>query len=383
MIGKEDSSNDISLYFHIPFCKRKCDYCHFYVIPEQEKAKEQLLEGFILELSLLGPLLKNKRVATVYFGGGTPSLFGPSRIEQMIRLIGNSLILLPSAEITLEANPENITLELMQAYAQAGINRVSIGIQTLDPLLLNLLGRLHNPETALQAIHTTYLAGISNISIDLMYDLPKQTLSHWENTLKQVQSLPLKHLSLYNLTIEPHTLFFKKQEQLRPLLPDEEVSLAMYQTAIEKLEAIGLKQYEISAFARPGFESKHNTGYWIGRPFLGLGPSAFSYWQGKRFRNIANLSRYHQMLLLGKLPVDFEEELDPEARRRELFVIQLRLRQGIAIEEFAKEQGKIDGTMRKMLSHLIEEGFLSEIEGRIQLTERGILFYDTVASTLI
>jgi oxygen-independent coproporphyrinogen-3 oxidase len=237
MIGDLAPSDDVSLYFHIPFCKRKCDYCHFYVLPEEEKAKQRLLEGFKLELALLQPFLEKKRVVTLYFGGGTPSLFGPSRLASLLEFIKKTCQVLPSAEVTLEANPENVTLEVMQAYAAAGINRVSIGIQTLDPNLLELLGRLHHPETALQAIHTTYQAGIRNISIDLMYDLPKQTLQHWASTLDQIKTLPLRHLSLYNLTIEPHTIFFKKQAQLRPWLPNEETSLAMYEMAIENLEA--------------------------------------------------------------------------------------------------------------------------------------------------
>ena len=206
MTGNEE----ISLYFHIPFCTRKCDYCHFYVIPDKDDAKELLLEGFNRELALYQAELKNKRIVSIYFGGGTPSLFGPHRIKQVIEWVRNYCEVLPSAEITLEANPENITQELMEAYAQAGINRASIGIQTLDPRLLNLLGRLHDPEIALQAIHTTYRSGIHNLSIDLMYDLPKQTVEHWEATLEKVQMLPIQHLSLYNLTIEPHTLFFQK-----------------------------------------------------------------------------------------------------------------------------------------------------------------------------
>jgi len=216
-----------------------------------------------------------------------------------------------------------------------------------------------------------------------MYDLPKQTLEHWEATLAEVQRLPIQHLSLYNLTIEPHTLFFKKQAELRPCLPDEEASLSMYLMAVEKLEAVGLKQYEISAFAKNGAESRHNTGYWLGRPFLGLGPSAYSYWEGKRFRNIAHLSRYSQLLQNGQFPVDFEEKLDPEAHRRELFVIQLRMRQGVSLEAFNQEHGSLDSEAATTLRRLIEEGFLWEHEGKILLTRRGILFYDSLASDLI
>ena len=362
---------EISLYFHIPFCKRKCDYCHFYVIPEDENAKELLLKGFQSELALYEPILRNKRVVSLYFGGGTPSLFGPARIENAIKLVGSYCNLLPDAEITLEANPENITPDLMQSYAQAGINRVSMGIQTLDRELLILLGRLHDPEIALKAVHTTFEAGIRNISIDLMYDLPRQTLDHWESTLTKVQSLPIQHLSLYNLTIEPHTLFFKKQAELRPLLPNEESSLAMYLMAIEKLETAGLKQYEISAFAKPGAESRHNTGYWIGRSFLGFGPSAYSYWEGKRFRNIAHLNKYSQFLQEGKLPIDFEEKLDPEAHRRELFVIQLRLRQGVSLDSFTQVHGPLDQETLKTLNRLTDENFLLQENGRIKLSQRG------------
>ena len=379
----DESFREISLYFHIPFCRRKCDYCHFYVIPEHEDQKSLLLKGFQAELALYGPALKNKRIVSLYFGGGTPSLFGPEKIAKVLDTVAAYCPILPCAEITLEANPENIAQDLMQAYADAGINRVSIGIQTLDSGLLNILGRLHDPEIALQAILATYRAGLQNISIDLMYDLPKQTLEQWNATLATIQTLPLQHLSLYNLTIEPHTLFFKKQDALLPLLPDEEASLAMYLTAREKLEEMGLKQYEISAFARPGAESRHNAGYWMGRPFLGFGPSAFSYWQGKRFRNIAHLKRYCQLLEAGQFPIDFEEELDPEAHRRELLVIQLRMCQGVSLDAFTKKHGGIDAEAMDTLQRLIQEGFLMQRQERIFLTERGILFYDTVAADLI
>lgn len=373
----------MSLYFHIPFCTRKCDYCHFYVLPDQENAKDQLAEGFQLEWTLLQPYLTNKKISTIYFGGGTPSLFSPSRIATVLKLIYESCAVHLSAEITLEANPENVTFELMQAYAEAGINRVSIGIQTLDPQLLQLLGRLHSPEIALNAIYATHQAGIHNISIDLMYDLPKQTLKHWETTLHHLQSLPLRHLSLYNLTIEPHTLFFKRQKQLSPLLPNEEVSLAMYEMAIAQLEQIGLQRYEISAFAQPGYESQHNTGYWTGRQFLGLGPSAFSYWKGARFRNTAHLGKYCQALKEGIFPRDFEEQLNPDAQRRELFVIRIRLRQGVEWKRFIDQYGSLDHETMGVLNRLIDEQYVCWNEGYIQLTHKGVLFYDTVASELI
>jgi len=375
--------NEISLYFHLPFCTRKCDYCHFYVLPDEERGKQRLAEALEQEWTLLLPFLEDKTVVTLYFGGGTPSLFSPVSLARLIQLIRKTCSIDPNAEVTLEANPENVTLELMQGYAEGGINRVSIGVQTLDAELLILLGRLHDPKDALYAIQATAQAGIDNISIDLMYDLPKQTLEHWESTLKEIEMLPIRHLSLYNLTLEPQTLFFKHQSKILPLLPHQEISLAMYEMAIERLEAMGLWQYEISAFAQPGYASRHNKGYWTGRPFLGLGPSAFSDWEEKRFRNVAHLERYCDALKKGHFPRDFEERLDKEARRRELFVIQLRLREGVHWKGFNPWHECLDCTFQANLKRLIAEHFLFRRHGQIGLTRKGILFYDTVAAELI
>lgn len=381
MIG---NPSEFSLYIHIPFCTKKCDYCHFYVIPDKESHQNRLLEALQWEWEKYLPLVQGKTLSTIYFGGGTPSLFGPERLDQLLQLISKSPIQLSQEiEITLEANPERIALPLMQEYAKAGVNRVSMGIQTLDADQLRLLGRLHGPETAKQAVYTVVEAGIGNLSIDLMYDLPKQTLQHWEQTLDQIKELPITHLSLYNLTIEPHTVFFKKQAQLTPFLPDPETSKQMYEKAIERLEAMGLLPYEISAFAKPGFYSRHNTGYWTGRPFLGLGPSAFSYWEGSRFRNVANLNQYYEALKEGRSAIDFEEKLEVEASRRELFVIRLRLRDGISLNEFEKSYGQLEEETRDKIKQFVDEGLLFFHEDRLRLTRQGMLCYDSIAAELV
>ena len=374
---------DISLYFHIPFCTRKCDYCHFYVVPDKEPSKQDLMEGFEVEWQLRRPFLAGKRIVSIYFGGGTPSLLGPDRIKTILGWIHRDCVLDPDAEMTLEANPENVTLPLMQAYAEAGINRVSIGIQTLDNRLLQTLTRSHNAQKGIQAVCQTVDAGIRNVSIDLMYDLPGQDLSAWQNTLAQAVDLPITHLSLYNLTLEPHTVFFKKQDILRKQIPDEETSLRMYEMAVDMLEKGGLSQYEISAFARDKKMSVHNVGYWTARPFLGFGPSAYSYWNGKRFRNVCNLSKYCKALTAGDSPVDFEEELDPSAKRRELFVVQIRLREGVDLNDFQKKHGSLEKEDFRILDELKAQGLVSLSSNQIRLTRRGILFYDTVASELI
>lgn len=374
----------ISLYFHIPFCTKKCHYCHFFVLPDKQQYHAQLIESLKLDIDRWAPQFTGKRLESIYFGGGTPSLLDPMEIRGLLEHVNRYLIVdTHEIEITLEANPETVTLERLRAFAAAGINRISIGVQSLDDTLLQKLGRTHGSQTSIEAVHITAKAGISNISIDLMYDIPCQTLASWKQTLQGIVLLPITHLSLYNLTIEPHTVFFKYQEKLRKELPDADSSTAMYQLAQESLERAGLAQYEISAFAQPGAFSRHNTGYWTGRPFLGFGPSAFSYWEGKRFRAVANLNRYSEALKLSQSPTDFSEELPPEAQRRELLAIALRLKEGVAIEAFERRHGKLDAETKETLQRLCKEGLLIWQNHSLCMTERGMLFYDTIATEII
>jgi len=342
------------------------------------------MEGLEQEWKQKKSLLAAKKLRSIYFGGGTPYLLGATSIAVILSWIEEAFpSSFPHCEITLEANPEEITTEEIRAYASAGINRVSLGVQTFNDDLLAILGRQHNSQRAVHAVDDIIAGGISNISIDLIYDLPKQTLQHWEETLTRAVSLPITHLSLYNLTIEPHTVFFKKRKQIEQQQPKPEDSGTMYRMAQEKLGAASLGQYEISAFAREGCHSRHNVGYWTGRPFLGFGPSAFSYWGGKRFRNVANISRYHKALLRGDSAVDFEEELASDAKRRELFTIQMRLLQGVHLPSFETYFGQLDLETRENITRLKEEALLLSEGDTVRLSEKGVLFYDTVATELI
>lgn len=364
----------ISLYFHIPFCTRKCPYCHFYVIPNHPDHRAALLEGLLLEWKRVRPYLENHQVVSIYFGGGTPSLFGHEPIATLLDTIERESSLAPQCEITLEANPEDIDLPFMQGYQRAGINRVSIGVQSLVDPSLQLLERTHSAKKALEAIGSTYEAGIENITIDLMYELPDQTVASFQETLDQIASLPISHLSLYNLTIEPHTPFSKRKLNL----PSNEEGLLMLNAAKEHLEAIGLNRYEISAFAKPGYESVHNTGYWTARPFFGLGPSAFSYFEGSRFRNVAHLSRYLKALKGGKKAIDFSETLPYPKNILELLMVELRLLRGVEIGKF-----DLPETTHKTLKNLEDEGYLLREGQTLKLSEKGLLFYDTVASEFV
>ncbi|HSX11543.1 MAG TPA: radical SAM family heme chaperone HemW [Chlamydiales bacterium] len=357
-----------SLYFHIPFCTKKCPYCHFYVIPNRLPYHKILSESLALEWERQLPLLSGKTVTSIYFGGGTPTLF--SGIGPLLATIPRA----PDCEITIEANPEEISLPLLSNLKSLGINRLSLGVQSLDDRSLQTLERIHTAEKARQAIFDAQKAGFDNVSIDLMYDLPDQTEESWRYTLDQLRDLPIHHLSLYNLTIEPHTAFHKRRVQT----PVGELSLRLLTTALEKLEAINLQRYEISAFAHPGHESRHNLGYWTARPFLGFGPSAFSYWEGERIRNIANLNRYARELQEGKSPVDFREKLPYPANVKELLAVRIRLREGVDLAQFA-----LPPETQVAIEKLKEQGLVDQEHNRLKLTERGMLFYDTVATEII
>jgi len=362
----------ISLYFHIPFCKKKCPYCHFYVIPNKARDRALLAEGFALEWERQRPLLQNSSIASIYFGGGTPSLLEVEQIRAVIQRCGP---LDQECEITIEANPEDGEPELFQALKEAGINRISFGVQSLDDRSLVDLGRAHTGAKAKSAIAAAHLAGIGNISIDLMYDIPDQTESSWRYTLDQLQDLPIQHVSLYNLTIEPHTSFYRRKNELR--LPTQELSLRLLSDALVKFEQLGLERYEISAFAKPGFESKHNTGYWTFRPFLGFGPSAFSYWNGERFQNTPNLQRYVRALKAGESPIFFRETLPYPHNLHEQIAVGLRLQRGCVLPDKTPDE-----TLRT-LQRLQEKGLVLQTGRLVQLTERGQFFYDTVATEII
>lgn len=367
---------DISLYFHIPFCEKKCPYCHFYVIPDKQRDKELLTASLQSEWSLQSAEMKGKRVVSIYFGGGTPSLFAPQGIEKILKLT-EQVTLAEDCEITIEANPEGVSEKLFSQLKELGVNRVSLGVQSLDDRSLATLERIHSAQKAKEAIFSAQKAGFDNISIDLMYDLPDQTLPSFSYTLDQLKDLPIQHLSLYNLTIEPHTSFYKRKKNLT--LPDQETSLQFLTKALETLEKIGLERYEISAFCRPGFASRHNLGYWTYRPFLGFGPSAFSYWKGERYKNVSNLNRYARALKEHLSPIDFKEKLPHPQNILEKLAVELRLMKGIDLNLFHDLPAETLLTIKT----LIKDGWLEKQNTTLRLTQKGTLFYDTVASLII
>lgn len=378
------TTGDISLYFHIPFCRKKCPYCHFFVIRDDLEKQKALLCALVNEISQKEDLIRDKKIISIYFGGGTPFLFETSFLKKVVQKIYACKTKISNdIEITIEANPEDINIEKIKHLREMGFNRISIGVQSLDDRLLKLLGRSHGKDTILRALNTVYEGGIENISIDLMYDVPNQTISSWQNTLNQLEKLPISHISLYNLTIEPNTAFYRKKDELTKMRPTEDISKEMLMKAITSFEKLGLIRYEISAFARNDKYSRHNVGYWLNRTSIGYGPSAFSYYNDERMQNCCSFAKYINAILKKESPIDFVDLISFSEKIKEAFIISLRLIQGVNITSFENRYGKLPSDAKEAIEKLHIEGYLQKSKKNINLTDKGLLFYDSVASEII
>lgn len=371
----------LSLYFHIPFCSKKCPYCHFFVVTQKDRYEKRFLSALKREWQQKNDRIQSRFIQSLYFGGGTPSELSAESLYDLVSFFTQHHA--EAKEITVEMNPETVSVEKVAALKAAGVNRVSLGIQSLVDTELIILKRQHHKSKALSAIDLVYTGGIHNITIDLMYDLPTQTAASFSKTLDQLADLPIKHLSLYNLVFEDGTAYKKREKEFSPLLPLEEESLQMLEKAIDKLESLGLMRYEISAFAKKGYESNHNLGYWTGRPFLGLGPSAFSYDGKRRFQNVCHMDRYLESVENNLDPKAFEECLDPLAHIKELFAIRLRVFEPIDLAVFESAQGKLPDELLSELKQLSLSGYIDYNPNTVKLTPKGALFFDSVASALI
>lgn len=371
------------MYFHVPFCKKKCPYCHFYSILDQEESKDSLLEAFLQEIQFYAPLIQNHEILSIYFGGGTPYLFGAKRIETVLHALQQFAF--PSyVECTLEANPEHVTEDELQHLFQAGVNRLSYGVQSFHQKDLDNLGRRCDLKTLAQAIKYATSAGFTNISLDLMYDLFEQTIDSWKQSLEQAISFPITHLSLYNLTIEPHTVFWRKKDALVSRMPTAEQSTKLFETAQEFLAAKKFYQYEISAFAQETYRSIHNIGYWTGRPYLGFGPSASSFYKGIRFANVFDLKKYLYNMRDEKILLEYRDECPKDERLKELIAVGLRYLDGVHLPHLEKITGStLSSSTKQVLAELEQNELLWINHSKIQLTKRGLLMYDTVASEII
>ena len=370
---------NLGLYLHIPYCLHKCGYCDFNSHPENQVESVHYVEALLKEIKFYSTTLKSYNVPTVFMGGGTPTILPPSQLKKILDTVRQSFNLTPDCEITIEANPATIKLETLQEIHAAGYNRISIGVQSFDEKELQLLERVHNEEEIHSTVHRARSANFENLSMDLMFALPDQSIEKWQSHLKQATAKNPDHLSTYNLTIEPATAFFKLQEKGKLCLPHEDIQLEMYETTIQVLEDAGYSQYEISNFSKPGMESQHNINYWNNGEYLGVGAGASSYLNGERSKNINLPSIYIREIETKASAIHTREHLEPLQAMGETLMLGLRLLKGVSIDVFENRfQVSFQKVYGKVVESLLNQELITLNENRIALSRKGLFLADSV-----
>lgn len=365
-----------SLYVHFPFCESRCHYCDFYALGrERTRADDpdRYETALRLETQQSAHLL-SPELDTIFFGGGTPSLTAYDSMSRALEPLWEKTKITPNTEWTMEANPSSITLESFKLFRKYGINRVSMGVQAVQPALLSKLGRVHSREQATRALETVFEAGFERASVDLLCGVPGQTLADLEESLTLLTSFPIQHLSCYLLTLPPH-------HKMYPELPNEDIQLSHLLFVHDWLARAGFEHYEISNFARPGHQARHNMNYWQGRSYLGLGPSAHSYnaSESKRWKNVSSLHKYASLLNDGKSVIEWTETLNPTQINLEKWMLALRLQEGFPLswlDTSVRQNRAID---LKTRGYLEPHPILSH---QLRLTPTGFALSDQVIQML-
>lgn len=377
-----------SLYVHVPYCTSICPYCDFNVYATDPRPEDPYVDALLREMrhAAISPLWRGDIVSTVYFGGGTPSLFDPASIRRLIDTARELWDVDLEAEITLEATPESVTAERLALYRAAGVNRLSLGIQSMHARHLERLGRLHGAEESRAAVEAARRAGFDNLTIDLLFAIPGETLAELDADLLDAIALAPEHISAYCLTYEERTPFHALRARGRLVPVDEDGETAMFLRTREVLGAAGYEPYEISSFARPGRQSRHNRGYWDGRSYLGLGAGAHSHVRGRwgrRWSNERLPARYMAAVAERGQARAFEEELSRAQAMQEFVLLGLRQTRGVDAAAFRQ---RFEEDVMAALPRLVDftaEGLLEATPAGFRLTAAGLLLADSIAATLV
>ena len=374
----------MQIYIHVPFCARKCAYCAFHSWEPAPDEPLKYVDFLLEEITLWGDRLGKLPVSSVFFGGGTPSLLPPRTIGLILDSLGQRFALEKDAEITLEANPES-ALELFYFHelAKTGVNRLSLGVQSLDDNLLTTLGRPHSATQAIKAVQAAREAGFNNLNIDLMWGIPRQRSRQWLEELKYVcMALKPEHLSCYGLTLEPGTPLHSLHEQGKVQMLSDKQLAHMFLDGADFLEEQGFMHYEISNFSRMGFQCRHNLGYWEGRDYLGLGPAAVSTIGNRRWSNPSGLEEYGQAVRQGSLSTEIEN-LDETTQAMEMVMLSLRTVKGLnlkAYQAFTKES--FIARHQRLMDALYKEGLIRIRNNHLSLTRTGMLVSNTILANI-
>ena len=382
-LSNNKNKKPLGIYVHVPFCRSKCQYCDFYSLTDKDdKLMDSYLTAIIAHIRETGPLAPGYKVDTIYFGGGTPTFFGVEGLATILTTIRRSFDVDVDAEITFEANPDSVSDKLLGRLKAEGFNRVSLGVQCDDDVILKKLGRPHDYAQAVSAAQRIRHAGFKNLSIDLMYGLPGQTLKGWKDTLERVLTMNPEHVSCYGLKIEEGTPFCKMRDVLN--VADDDLQADMYLAATEILRSHGFRQYEISNFARKGLYSRHNMKYWTGGEYIGFGPNASSDFAGKRFTNVRDLQGYIDGIKTGGAVIAEMDEIPIRERAGEYLMLRLRTIAGISREEYERQFllpfDDLEAALEKNRSY----GYAVKTEeGRWRLTPKGYLVSNSIISDLL
>lgn len=376
----------LSLYIHYPFCTNLCSYCDFYKVRRSEAAEAAYFKALISEMILAAAMIDpdDRTIETIYFGGGTPSLINLSLLTDFLAELHKRFTVIADPEFTLEINPESIDADRLKAFKELGVNRPVFGIQSFNTRLLKLLGRKHNLEDSFRAIYLTRALGFGNFGIDMIFGLPRQTGKLLSDDLNLLIDLAPPHVSYYQLTVEHNTILEKKIADGRLRLPADDLMAAMYLAINVELAQNDLHRYEVSSFARPGFECRHNRRYWEGGQYLGLGPSAHSFIDNRRFANKPDLKTYIDMISRGIRPLVFDSDT-VESRMTEAVMLGLRTTRGIDRRDFRR---RFDRPLENMIDmqnfNIYMQAGLVEVDAEfIKLTETGFPLADEIIRRLI
>ena len=375
-----DDAAEAAIYIHFPFCRHLCTYCDFDTFIGLDHLVGSYVSAAVRQIETSIPV----RAASLYVGGGTPSIMSPEQAASLMNGCRTRFGLGSESEAAIEANPTDMDFDRLLGFRRAGFNRLSVGVQSANSRLLRLLGRRHSSEDASDAIRTARSAGFENISVDLIYGIPLQNLSTWQETLETVVGWGVKHLSCYMLTVEPGTPLERGVSRGTLQVPPEEDVVAMYELACDLLSSAGFRHYEISNWARPGHESAHNLTYWRNQPYLGIGAGAAGYWAGRRYKLLPNVRAFVEGASAGKIPLSEDEIEDPHRSMSETLILGLRLEEGVSLDEYRRRHGRSpDGVFGEALAWGEDAGLLMRMDGRLKLTERGVLLSNELFERLL
>lgn len=373
----------LGIYIHVPFCRSKCHYCDFYSIADQDEyLQERYMKAVCKHIKEAGLQAPRHRVDTIYFGGGTPTMLGPDALAEILNTVRKAFSVAPDAEITLEANPDSVDFKFLKRLRSEGFNRISLGIQCDDDKILRMIGRPHSFSDAMGAVEMIRKAGFQNLSVDLMYGLPDQTLLSWRKTLQNIVKLRPDHISCYGLTLEEGTFLHAHQDHYE--MADDDTQADMYLSAVEILRDKGYRQYEISNFCRKGQLSRHNMKYWTGGEYLGFGPNASSDFGGKRFSVIRDLHGYIEGIETGGSVLTDVQTIPERERAGEYLMMRMRTVTGMDPQEYEQKYLLPFAPLEEVLLRFKDQGLAAKtIDGRWHLTPNGFLRSNTLITDLL